>query len=294
MLGIDEPLRRPVRPAGEPPAAGAEGGVPVPPRRGLSRWWAEGGEDRRRVHGPHHGGPPLPRGPAPGARRPRSTCSCARRTRRSPPSRCRELLPPVREALGHDGHGHDRGRRVPSRSTSCRSWPSRRTRPVVRKDEDDLIYRTVDAKFNAVADDVAELAMRRDSPASSAPCPSRKPSASAPPARQARHQARDAEREEPRARGAHRRAGGPRGRRDHRHEHGRPRHRHPPWRQPRGHGRRPAARARGSTRTAVWATRRHRPTPPRPTRNAHRHPRTRIAPLPWPRPSRCAPPSTTP
>ena len=29
-------------------------------------------------------------------------------------------------------------------------------RPVVRKDEDDLIYRTVDAKFNAVADDVAE------------------------------------------------------------------------------------------------------------------------------------------
>ena len=29
-------------------------------------------------------------------------------------------------------------------------------RPVVRMDEDDLIYRTVDAKFNAVADDVAE------------------------------------------------------------------------------------------------------------------------------------------
>ena len=29
-------------------------------------------------------------------------------------------------------------------------------RPVARKDEDDLIYRTVDAKFNAVADDVAE------------------------------------------------------------------------------------------------------------------------------------------
>ena len=29
-------------------------------------------------------------------------------------------------------------------------------RPVARKDEDDLIYRTVEAKFNAVADDVAE------------------------------------------------------------------------------------------------------------------------------------------
>ena len=28
-------------------------------------------------------------------------------------------------------------------------------RPVARKDEDDLIYRTVEAKFNAVADDVA-------------------------------------------------------------------------------------------------------------------------------------------
>ena len=116
-------------------------------------------------------------------------------------------------------------------------------RPVVRMDEDDLIYRTVDAKFNAVADDVAERH------AAGQPCligtvsieSLRAPLA---PARQARHQARDVEREEPRARGAHHRAGGPRGRRDHRHEHGRPRHRHPPWRQPRGHGRRPAARAR--------------------------------------------------
>ena len=47
-------------------------------------------------------------------------------------------------------------------------------RPVARKDEDDLIYRTVEAKFNAVADDVAER-NKAGQPASSAPCPSRAP-----------------------------------------------------------------------------------------------------------------------
>ena len=46
-------------------------------------------EDRRRVHRPHHGGPPLVRGPAPGDGGQGRACSCARRTRRSPPSRCR-------------------------------------------------------------------------------------------------------------------------------------------------------------------------------------------------------------
>ena len=47
--------------------------------------------------------------------------------------------------------------------------------------------------------------------------------------------ARGAERQVPRARGRHRRAGRPQGRRHHRHQHGRPRHRHPAGRQPRVH-----------------------------------------------------------
>ena len=36
-----------------------------------------------------------------------------------------ELLPPLRQALRHDRYRHDRGRGVPRRSTSCRSWPFR-------------------------------------------------------------------------------------------------------------------------------------------------------------------------
>ena len=76
---------------------------------------------------------------------------------------------------------------------------------------------------------------------------------------------RRAQRQEPRARGADRGPGRPRGRRDHRHQHGRPRHRHPAGRQPRGHGRGPAARAR-ATRTPM---RRGgiRPTAAEPTRH---------------------------
>ena len=116
-------------------------------------------------------------------------------------------------------------------------------RPVARKDEDDLIYRTVEAKFNAVADDVAER-NKAGQPCLIGTVSHRELREVVAPAGQARHQARDLEREEPRARGTHHRAGGPRGRRDHRHEHGRPRHRHPVGRQPRRAGRRRAARAR--------------------------------------------------
>ena len=54
----------------------------------------------------------------------------------------------------------------------------------------------------------------------------------------ARHQARRAERQVPREGGRDRCPGRALGRRDHRHQHGRPRHRHHPGRQPRGPGRR--------------------------------------------------------
>ncbi len=54
--------------------------------------------------------------------------------------------------------------------------------------------------------------------------------------RSARRPARRPQRQVPRAGGGDRRPGGPQGRRHDRHEHGRPRHRHPARRQPRGPG----------------------------------------------------------
>ncbi len=104
-------LRRPVRSAPEPLAAGAQSPVPLPPRRAIRRHGRRG-QDRRRVHGPHHGGAPLLRGPAPGARGQR-----ARARARGEPDvghhHAAELLPPLRQALRHDGYRHDRGRGVP-------------------------------------------------------------------------------------------------------------------------------------------------------------------------------------
>ncbi len=69
-------------------------------------------------------------------------------------------------------------------------------------------------------------------------------------AAQARHQARGAQRQVPRAGGRNRRPGRPQGHRDHRHQHGRPRHRHPARRQRRAHGA-PAVDRRRSGRAAA-------------------------------------------
>ncbi len=77
----------------------------------------------------------------------------------------------------------------------------------------------------------------------------------------ARDQAPGPERQVPRAGGGHRRSGGPPGRGDHRHQHGGPRHRHPPrpWSQGRG---RPAHRRHRAARGA--ADRQSAPRPRRP------------------------------
>ena len=67
-----------------------------------------------------------------------------------------ELLPPVREALGHDGHGGHRGQRVREdlRAPTSSSIPT--NRPMVRDDQNDLIFKTKEAKFRAVVEDIAE------------------------------------------------------------------------------------------------------------------------------------------
>ena len=106
-------------------------------------------------------------------------------------------------------------------------------RPVARKDNEDLVYRTIDAKFNAVADEV-EARHAKGQPVLVGTVSIEKLRASLPPAQQARRQAPDPERQVPRARGPHRCPGGPRGRGHHRHQHGRPWYGHPAGRQRRG------------------------------------------------------------
>ena len=104
------PLPRRERPPGQPPPPGAQGGVALQARRRL-RGGRRRGEDHRRVHRPHPRGPALVGGPAPGRRgqgeRARPGGEPDARHDHAP-----ELLPPVPEARGHDGHGADRGQRV--------------------------------------------------------------------------------------------------------------------------------------------------------------------------------------
>ena len=104
------PLQGRERPARQPPDPVAEGRVAVQARRRL-RGDRRRGQDHRRVHRPHPRRPPLVGGPAPGGRgeggRPRPRGEPDARDDHAP-----ELLPHVRQARGHDGHGADRGDRV--------------------------------------------------------------------------------------------------------------------------------------------------------------------------------------
>ena len=106
-----EPVRARERPAREPPDPGDQGQGALQARRRVRRRRRRG-QDRRRVHRPHHGGPALVGGPAPGRRgqgeREDPGGERDRRHGHDP-----ELLPDVQEALRHDRHGAHRGERVP-------------------------------------------------------------------------------------------------------------------------------------------------------------------------------------
>ena len=104
------PLPRRERPARQPPAAGAEGRVALQARRRLRRR-RRPGHDHRRVHRPHPRGPALVGGPAPGDR---GQGGRARPGGEPDPrdDHAAELLPPLRQARGHDRHGAHRGHRV--------------------------------------------------------------------------------------------------------------------------------------------------------------------------------------
>ena len=136
--------------------------------------------------------------------------------------------------------------------------------PMVRNDQPDLIYKTEQAKFEAVADDIAEK--HAQGPAGAGRHHERGevgvPLQAADPAPGA---ARGAQRQAARARGRDRRAGGPQGRGHGGHQHGGPRHRHHARRQPRVPRRHRRCASAGSTRS-----RRSRSTRRRGTRSSRR------------------------
>ena len=105
-----EPLRVGQHPARRLPEQRAQGQGAVQARQGLRRHGRRG-HDRRRVHRPHPRRPALQRGHAPGDR---GQGGGGDQGGEPDPrhDHAAELLPPLRQALRHDRHGHDRGRRV--------------------------------------------------------------------------------------------------------------------------------------------------------------------------------------
>ena len=116
-------------------------------------------------------------------------------------------------------------------------------KPMVRDDETDLIYKTEDAKFAAVIDDIAER-HEAGQPVLVGTASVAKSERLAVAAAAQGHPARGAQRQAARAGGRDHRQRRPQGRGHHRHEHGRSRHRHHARRQPRVRRRPRAARAR--------------------------------------------------
>ena len=116
---------------------------------------------------------------------------------------------------------------------------------MIRKDQADLVYKTEEAKFNAVVDDIAER-NKKGQPILVGTVSVEKSEHLSTPAEEARHPARGPQRQAARARGRDRRPGRPQGRRHGGHQHGRPRHRHHARRQRRV-PRRPASCARAAS-----------------------------------------------
>ena len=98
-------------------------------------------------------------------------------------------------------------------------------KPMARDDQPDLVYRTEEAKYEAVVEDIARAP--REGPAGPGRHRlGREVRAAVRDDEEARHPAQRAERQGARRRGQDRRDGRPQGRRHGRHQHGRSRHRH--------------------------------------------------------------------
>src|SRR5690606_7614710 len=66
-----------------------------------------------------------------------------------------KLLPYVRETFWYDRYSENRGRGIPQhlQHERCRIPTNR---PIARDDRPDLIYKSIEGKFRAVAEDIAE------------------------------------------------------------------------------------------------------------------------------------------
>ena len=138
-------------------------------------------------------------------------------------------------------------------------------RPNVRDDEQDLIFKNEDAKWNALARRHHRAARGRSADPGRHRV-DREVRAAVHHAQPARRPAPRPERQEPREGSHDRRPGRAQGRGHRRHQHGRPRRRHPARRQPRVPGATGDGGARIRTTTATccsrWTTRSARPTRP--------------------------------
>ena len=168
-----QPLRPAPRPARQPPQPGAQGRVALQARRRL-RDRGRRGQDRRRVHRPDHGGPPLERGPAPGDRG-QGGRQDPRGERHPRDDHAAELLPPLREARRHDGHGEDGGEGVRRDLQPARGRdPDERRRHAEGRER--LHLQDQGREVGTRSPRTSSSATRRASRCSSARSPSRRPS----------------------------------------------------------------------------------------------------------------------
>ena len=166
-----------------------------------------------------------------------------------------ELLPPVRQARGHDRHGAHRGDRVHEDLRAAgRPDPDQPARWSAT-DRNDQVYKTKDGKWSAVVRRDRRAPREAASRCSSARSPSRSPScsASALKKRGITHTVLNAKPEHAEREGETIAEAGQPGRRHDRHQHGRPRRRHQARRQPRA-PRAPRARASSASSPATPTT----------------------------------------
>ena len=124
---------------------------------------------------------------------------------------------------------------------------SRPTATLIRDDHADVVYKTEREKFDAVVEEIGER-HEQGQPVLVGTVSIEKSERLSELLKQRGHPARRAERQAPRARGGDHRPGRPQGRGHDRHQHGRPRHRHPARRQSRVPGQGRSAGSAGSIR----------------------------------------------
>ena len=202
-------------------------------------------DHRRRVHRPPHARPPLERGPAPGGRGAGGR-EDPERAAHARDGHLPELLPHVRQAVGHDRHRRDRGGGARRRSTTSRSSSSRPTGRWSAATTPTSCTRTQKGKWNAVIEEIVEEHEKgRPILVGTVSVEISEMLGEMLKRRGIKHNVLNAKFHEREAEIVAQ-AGSLRRRHD-RHQHGRPRHRHPARRQPGDAGRRASSTSRAPT-----------------------------------------------